>query len=62
MLGGFRFEISGKISVTGNSKTRKKIINYGSYSLTNKSLKINYTQYTIRTSTGVLEIKTYITY
>lgn len=59
---GFRFEIAGKISVTGNSKTRNKIISYGIYSLTNKSLKINYMQDTVRTTTGVLGIKTYLTY
>jgi hypothetical protein len=59
---GFRFEIAGKISVTGNSKTRNKIVSYGAYSLTNKSLKINYLQDTVRTTTGVLGIKTYLTY
>lgn len=59
---GFRFEIAGKISVTGNSKTRNKIVSYGAYSLTNKSLKINYTQDTVRTTTGILGIKTYLTY
>lgn len=59
---GFRFEIAGKLSVTGNSKTRNKIISCGSYSLTNKNLKINYTQDTVRTTTGVLGIKTYLTY
>jgi hypothetical protein len=61
-INGFRFELAGKISVTGNAKTRNKIISYGTYSLTNKSLKINYTQDTVRTTTGVLGIKTYLTY
>jgi hypothetical protein len=59
---GFRFEIAGKISVTGNSKTRNKIVSFGAYSLTNKSLKISYLQDTVRTTTGVLGIKTYLTY
>lgn len=59
---GFKFEISGKISVTGNSKTRNKIIKYGQYSLTNKSLKIDYSFDVIRTTTGVMGFKTFITY
>jgi hypothetical protein len=59
---GFKFEISGKISVTGNSKTRNKIIKWGRYSLTNKSLKIDYARDVIRTTTGVMGFRMFITY
>jgi hypothetical protein len=59
---GLKFEITGKISVTGNSKTRNKIIKYGYYSLTNKSLKIDYLYDVIRTTTGVLGFRIYLTY
>lgn len=59
---GLKFEITGKISVTGNSKTRNKIIKYGCYSLTNKSLRIDYLYDIIRTTTGVLGFRIYLTY
>lgn len=59
---GFKFEVTGKISVTGNSKSRNKIIRYGFYSLTNKSLKIDFLEDVIRTNTGVLGLKMFITY
>jgi hypothetical protein len=59
---GFKFEISGKISVTGNSKARNKIIRHGFYSLTNKNLKIDYLYGVVRTSTGVLGFRSFITY
>jgi len=59
---GIKFEISGKISVTGNSKTRNKIIKLGYYSLTHKKLKIDYLYDIIRTTTGVLGFRIFITY
>lgn len=59
---GIKFEIAGKISVTGNAKTRNKIIKLGYYSLTHKKLKIDYLLDTIRTSTGVLGFRIFITY
>ncbi len=59
---GIKFEVAGKISVTGNSKTRNKIIKLGYYSLTHKKLKIDYLFDVIRTSTGVLGFRIFITY
>lgn len=59
---GIKFEVSGKISVTGNSKKRRRIVKLGCYSLTHKKLKIDYLLDTIRTSTGVLGFRTFITY
>ena len=61
-VAGLKFEISGKISVTGNSKTRNKIIKYGQYSFTNKSLCIDYIYDIIRTTTGVMGFRMFITY
>lgn len=51
---GFYFYISGKISCTGNSKTRKYIISYRKHSFSNKTLKINLKKGLIYTKTGVL--------
>ena len=59
---GFKFEISGKIGVAGNSKTRNKIIKFGKYSLTNKSLKIDYMRNVVRTNTGVMGFRMFLTY
>nr|YP_004841722.1 Ymf64 [Ichthyophthirius multifiliis]AEL89264.1 Ymf64 [Ichthyophthirius multifiliis] len=59
---GFYFFISGKISCSGNSKTRKYIISYGKHSFTNKMLKLNIKKGLIYTKTGVLGFKFFISY
>jgi ribosomal protein S3 len=59
---GIKFEVAGKISVTGNSKKRRKIVKLGYYSLTHKKLKIDYLLDTIRTPTGVLGFRMFMTY
>ena len=53
---GFKLVISGKISVTGNSKKRRYFLTVGSTSYTKKKLKLLYAQGTVRTLTGVLGI------
>lgn len=59
---GIKFEIAGKISVTGNAKKRRKIVKLGNYSLTNKQLKIDFLNSIINTPTGVLGYKIFITW
>jgi hypothetical protein len=59
---GIRFSISGKISVTGNAKTRTKHLAVGKRSLSTKKLSISFSQKQIRTLTGVLGIRCYIFY
>ena len=53
---GIYFDIRGKLGVTGNAKKRHFMINTGTYSSTKKTMKINYNQSIIRTSTGVLGV------
>lgn len=59
---GIRFSISGKISVTGNAKTRTKHLMVGKTSLSSKELKLSFSQRQVRTLTGVLGIRCYIFY
>ena len=53
---GIFFDIRGKLGVTGNAKKRHMKINTGTYSSTNKQLKISFNQSVVRTSTGVLGV------
>ena len=57
---GIKFIISGKISVTGNAKTRTRHLGVGQKSLSTKIVKISFSQQQIRTPTGVLGIKCFI--
>ncbi len=59
---GFYFYISGKISCTGNSKTRKYIISYRKHSFSNKTLKIKLKKGLVYTRTGVLGFTLIISY
>lgn len=59
---GFKLYISGKIGVAGNSKTRTAIVNWGRFSLTNKSLKLDLLQNIIRTNTGAMGLTLALTY
>ena len=59
---GLRFSISGKISVTGNAKTRTRHLRIGKTGLSSKELKMSFSQRQIRTLTGVLGIRCYIFY
>jgi len=53
---GFFFDIRGKLGVTGNAKKRHLSIFSGLYSSSNKSLKINFFQSGVKTSTGYLGV------
>jgi hypothetical protein len=53
---GFFFDVRGKLGVSGNAKKRHLSIFSGLYSSTNKSLKINLLQSTVKTSTGLLGV------
>jgi len=57
---GIKFVINGKISVTGNAKTRAKHIGAGKRGLTTISRRVSFAQRQIRTPTGVLGIKCFI--
>ena len=59
---GFKLLISGKISVTGNAKTRSYQILFGKTSFSNKKLKIAYEQGRVRTLTGVLGLHFLLAY
>lgn len=59
---GIRFSISGKISVTGNAKTRTKHLMVGKTSLSSKELRMSFSQRQVRTLTGALGVRCYIFY
>jgi hypothetical protein len=59
---GFYFYLSGKISCTGNSKTRKYIISFKKHSFSNKMLKLKLKKGLIYTKTGVLGFTLIISY
>ena len=59
---GLRLEVSGKISVAGNAKTRKYTISAGAFSLTKKCIKLKYLTTQIRTITGVLGMSLFLSY
>lgn len=53
---GFFFDVRGKLGVSGNAKKRHLSIFSGLYSSTNKSLKINFLQSNVKTTTGLLGV------
>lgn len=53
---GFFFDVRGKLGVSGNAKKRHLSIASGLYSSSNKSLKINFSQSGVKTSTGFLGV------
>lgn len=59
---GFFMRISGKISVTGNAKTRSQYIKWGVFGTSKKDNKLELTQNIIRTNTGVLGVLIMISY
>lgn len=61
-LKGFFMKISGKISVTGNAKTRSQYIKWGVFGTSKKDNKLELTQNVIRTNTGVLGVTIMISY
>jgi len=54
--------IKGKLSVTGNKRTRTFKVNYGPNSSTKINSKVRHTYFTVRTVTGVLGLTLSITY
>jgi ribosomal protein S3 len=61
-LKGFYMRISGKISVTGNAKTRSQYIKWGEFSTSKKDNRLDLSQNIIRTNTGALGVTIMICY
>ena len=59
---GLYFNISGKISVAGDSKTRTKNWKFGAFNFSSKFGKFSYALFRVRTKTGVLGAKLIISY
>ena len=51
---GIKIKVSGKLSVTGNSRTRTKIFKEGIISYSNMTTKADYSFNIIKTKTGCL--------
>lgn len=62
LLKGLKFDIRGKVSVSGNAKKRSYLVTYGKYSVSTKFNKISFTKNIVRTSTGVLGIELLLVY
>jgi len=60
LIRGVFFDIRGKIGATGNSKKKRLFFKCRKHSLTNKRLRINFSNGVVRTTTGVLGVSTYI--
>jgi hypothetical protein len=61
-LKGLKFDIRGKVSVTGNSKKRHFMFNIGKTGFSKKAYKIEYQQGLVFTNTGVLGLTMIITF
>ena len=59
---GLKLRISGKISVTGNSRTRTMLFKQGLTSYSNMNIKSDYSFNIIRTETGCLGLSVWIFY
>jgi hypothetical protein len=59
---GFKFDIRGKVGVTGNAKKRHTFFNIGRSSFSKKSLRVEYQQGLVYTDTGVLGVTMVISY
>lgn len=59
---GFYLDITGKISVSGDAQTRRYIITKGFTSFSSYTYKLNFTKFTVRTSTGLLGLTLAISY
>jgi len=53
---GLAFSLRGKISATGDAKKRHSDVKAGSYSNSNKSVRLSFGRSCIRTKTGVLGV------
>ena len=61
-IGGFFFDIRGKVGVTGDSKKRHFSFYVGDFSKTSKKYKFDYQFDVVRTYTGALGITMYLSY
>lgn len=59
---GFKFDIRGKLGVTGNSKKRHTSFSLGRTSFSRKNLRVDYQQGLVYTDTGVLGVTMIISY
>jgi hypothetical protein len=61
-VGGFFFDIRGKVGVTGDAKKRHFSFYVGDFSKTTKKYKFDYQFDVVRTYTGALGITMYLSY
>lgn len=61
-IGGFFFDIRGKVGVTGDAKKRHFSFYVGDFSKTSKKYKFDYQFDIVRTYTGALGITMYLSY
>jgi len=59
---GFKLDVRGKVSVSGNAKKRHYAITYGELSLSKKLIRISFSKSIVPTSTGVLGVELVLTY
>jgi ribosomal protein S3 len=53
---GFKFDIRGKVGVTGNAKKRHVMFSFGRLSFSKKRTRLDYQQGLVFTNTGVLGV------
>ncbi len=61
-IGGFYFDIRGKVGVTGDAKKRHFSFYSGNFSKTSKKNKFDYQFDIVKTNTGALGITMYLSY
>lgn len=61
-VGGFFFDIRGKVGVTGDAKKRHFSFYSGNFSKTTKKNKFDYQFDIVKTNTGALGITMYLSY
>ena len=59
---GLKVIITGKLGLTGNSKTKKLLFQIEKSSLNNKNLKLDYSRTNIKSKSGAIGIKLFIIY
>jgi hypothetical protein len=59
---GLYIKIKGKIGVGGNLKKRKFLFKLGSFSLTSKMQRVNYSNGVIKTYSGILGLEVYLSF
>jgi len=59
---GFKFDIRGKVGVSGNAKKRHTSFYFGNTSFSTKKLRLDYSQGLVYTDTGVLGVTMILSY